>query len=506
MTNAGIVDPVFAVSAESLPSLPGVAFEVIRLVEEEEVDLDKIVATVGRDPTLAGRLLKLSNSPLFGRTHGVTSINQALMLLGLKTVKMATISFSLGAALGGGAAAEGRGEEFRGFWRRSVTSAVAARQLVCSQRPDLEDEAFLCGLLQDIGFATMLHCGCPGGGFSPRAIDAGHPEPAAEQAALDGYTHADVSAQVLESWGLPAVLCQPVRHHHDPDGLDANASGETTQLTRVLNLAHDVATIVTSAASRGPALKAARDKAGRWCGMDAPAFDAFLEGLTEDVHEMAGLMEVDVGSRDDMAAMMARAQEDMLAMAVGATRELEQTQSRFEELRTKAETDGLTGIRNRAAFDELVAEQWEQRVSGAAQTPIGLIMSDVDNFKVFNDTFGHQAGDEVLRHVAKTLEKASRSGVDIVCRYGGEEFVVVTPGAGYEELEAIAERLRAAVAEMGVATADQGILRVTSSFGAAWLETIPEGMTTSHLLAVADRNLYLAKAAGRNRCGVSSYD
>lgn len=500
MSNAGTVDAVLAVSAGRLPSLPGVAFEVIRLAQEEEVDLDKIAATVGRDPMLAGRLLKLSNSPLFGRTLGVASINQALMLLGLKTVKMATISFSVGAALGGVSVGDGRDQEFRGFWRRSVTSAVAAHQLVGSSRPDLADEAFLCGLLQDIGFATMLHCGS-----SFEAIDAGHPDVAAEQAGVDGFTHADVSAQVLESWGLPAILSQPIQHHHDPDGLAEDASEEVTLLARTLNLAHDVATIVTSASSRGAALQAARDKAAQWCGMDADAFDAFLAGLTEHVHDMAGLMGVDVGSREDMASMMGRAQEDMRAMAVGPPRELDPTLRLLEELRTKAETDALTGIRNRAAFDELVTEHWEQRASGATRTPIGLIMSDVDKFKAVNDTFGHQVGDEILKHVAKTLEGASRSGSDIVCRYGGEEFVVIAPGASYEELEAISERLRVAVAEMTVPTAGDGGLSVTASFGAAWVEYIPQGMAADHLLAVADRNLYLAKEAGRDRCVVTEF-
>ena len=278
-----------------------------------------------------------------------------------------------------------------------------------------------------------------------------------------------------------------------------------TLLARTLNLAHDVATIVTSASSRGAALQAARDKAAQWCGMDADAFDAFLAGLTEHVHDMAGLMGVDVGSREDMASMVGRAQEDMRAMAVGPTRELDPTLRLLEELRTKAETDALTGIRNRAAFDELVTEHWEQRASGATRTPIGLIMSDVDKFKAVNDTFGHQVGDEILKHVAKTLEGASRSGSDIVCRYGGEEFVVIAPGASYEELEAISERLRVAVAEMTVPTAGAGGLSVTASFGAAWVEYIPQGMAADHLLAVADRNLYLAKEAGRDRCVVTEF-
>lgn len=503
MTDAGTVQLGFGVNAESLPSLPGAALEVVRLSQADEVDLEQIGEIVGRDAALAGRLLKLSNSPLFGRAQEVTNINQALMVLGLKTVKMAAISFSMGAALGGAAGKLGREEDFASFWRRSVTSAVAARQLVANRKRGLADEAFLCGLLQDVGFAAILQSGPDAYVPVLPTIDAGHPDTEAERAALQGHTHADVSAAVLESWGLPALLVEPVRHHHDPDSL-AEEGGDAFELTRLMNLAHDIATVVSSESSRGPALAAAREKAQQWYGMDVSEFDDLLQGLTEHVHSMANVMDVDVGSPEDMAMMMMQAQEDMLAMAVGATRELEQTQSRVEELRTKAETDALTGLRNRAAFDDLVNEHWSDRISGAVDAPIGLIMSDVDKFKGFNDTYGHQAGDEVLRHVAKALEQQVR-GRDVACRYGGEEFVLIVPNASCERLAAIAERLRAAVEAMSVPTADHGELKVTASFGGAWLGSIPQGVSPEDLLQVADKNLYAAKEAGRNRCIVTPY-
>ena len=502
MMDTATVDLDFPMSTEALPAMPGIALEVIRQTEQAEVDLQGVAETVGRDPALAVWLLKLSNSPLFGRSHEVTSINQALMVLGLKAVKMAAISFSMSAVLGANSAnGMGREEDFHGFWRRSVASAVAARELVATHHPKLADEAFLCGLLQDVGFAALLNAGHGPYSEALPSIDSGHPSTEAERQALGGHTHADVGAHILEAWNISPLLVQPVRFHHDVDAIPEDAPEDVTVLTRALNLAHEVATTLNSEGARGQALAAARHKALKWYGIDAEAFDDFIEGLTEDVHAMANVMDIDIASPEEMALTMMRAQEDMLTLAVGAQRELQTTRSRVEELRAKAETDALTGIRNRAAYDEIVAEHWGDRVTGASKAPIGLILGDVDRFKLVNDTYGHQAGDEVLKHVARSLEKNCRQETDVACRYGGEEFVVIVSGASKDEFKTVAERLRSGVEAMTVST-DQGQLSVTASFGGAWLGAVPAGVTAGELLESADRNLYEAKEAGRDRCVV----
>lgn len=499
------VDLEFLRNADNLPALPAVALEVIRLTQQEEVDLEEIGETVGRDPALAARLVKLSNSPLFGRAQEVTSINQALMVLGLKAVKMAAISCSMGVAMSSPDLGYGRDEDYRSYWRRSVTAAVASKQLLSDKNRQLADEGFLCGLLMDVGFPTLLRSGHEPYRQVMSAVDSGHADPIAEREALDGAAHSDVSAHVLRSWDLPEVLTVPISWHHDPDGLEEDVPEDARILAKVLNFAHDIATIVSSEDSRGTALKLARKKAEDWYDLVGQEFDEFLKGLTENVHGLANLMDVDVGSPEEMAKMMMQAQEDMLVMAVGANQELERTQDRLKQLAEKAETDALTRIRNRAAYDDLVAEHWRLRTEEGDETSIGLIMVDVDKFKVFNDTFGHQAGDEVLKHVAEALSTSCRTGLgDVVCRYGGEEFVTIVPGVTVDELGGVAERLRRAVEDLTVAT-DRGILKVTASFGAAHVARIHAGVTSSEVLELADQNLYAAKDSGRNRCVVSAF-
>jgi len=157
--------------------------------------------------------------------------------------------------------------------------------------------------------------------------------------------------------------------------------------------------------------------------------------------------------------------------------------------------DGLTGIANRAAFNERL----EKEVAFATRhgTPLSLALFDVDHFKKINDTFGHPAGDEVLKGVAGLLSRTVRTE-DVVARYGGEEFVVVMRGLDRDGARALAERLREAIAAHPVAAAGQ-VIRLTVSAGVASLVCCGPGGDKTALVAKADARLYLAKQGGRNR-------
>lgn len=164
-----------------------------------------------------------------------------------------------------------------------------------------------------------------------------------------------------------------------------------------------------------------------------------------------------------------------------------------EELHLRATHDGLTGVWNRVAILDMLQREFE--LSARAGTTTGLIMLDVDHFKKVNDRYGHLSGDTVLVDVARRMQQAVRS-YDLVGRYGGEEFLVVSPDCDLEQVQACAERIRASVAEKPVA-ADGALVPVTVSAGVAMLSA---GFNTEReALAAADAALYRAKAEGRNR-------
>jgi len=160
-----------------------------------------------------------------------------------------------------------------------------------------------------------------------------------------------------------------------------------------------------------------------------------------------------------------------------------------------ARTDPLTGTLNRGALDVLLVGTVSQAVR--AQEPLGLLFFDLDHFKRLNDRWGHQAGDTVLRATVQTIGMHLRGG-DTIGRYGGEEFLIVLPHTGAAEARAIADRLRASVAEMRIPTlSGEGPAQVTVSIGIACLPENGEEVIT--LIRAADNALYAAKAGGRNQ-------
>lgn len=166
--------------------------------------------------------------------------------------------------------------------------------------------------------------------------------------------------------------------------------------------------------------------------------------------------------------------------------ELEEANARLEALAT---TDGLTGLRNHRSFQERLEQ--DSIKANEQGTPLSLILMDVDHFKKFNDSYGHPEGDKVLKGVANVLLGFAMEP-NTAARYGGEEFVIVVPGLGADEAEALAEEIRAKIQ-----AAEPTGIEVTASFGIA---TWAIGMRSrTELIAQADKALYQSKALGRNR-------
>jgi len=173
-----------------------------------------------------------------------------------------------------------------------------------------------------------------------------------------------------------------------------------------------------------------------------------------------------------------------------------QNASHFDRMKQLAYVDGLTGIHNRRYFEMRVVEELER--AGRFQGRMSIIMVDIDNFKRLNDEFGHLLGDEVLRSVSTILKQQLRK-VDMVCRYGGEEFAIVVPETSGENALRVAEKLRRHVESHHF----PGVPRpVTISIGVADYPT--HGITRDEVVAAADSALYQAKQAGRNRVVAAS--
>ncbi len=165
--------------------------------------------------------------------------------------------------------------------------------------------------------------------------------------------------------------------------------------------------------------------------------------------------------------------------------------------RNESLTDVLTSLANRRSFDQRFNEML--RDCARESQPLALLMIDVDNFKAYNDTFGHQGGDDCLRTIAQTLLNNATRALDLVARIGGEEMAVILPGVDLPGALVVGERMRAAVYAAGLPSGSGAAHPLVSiSVGVSGTRN-PAGVTADDLMVAADRALYHAKESGRNR-------
>jgi diguanylate cyclase (GGDEF)-like protein len=186
----------------------------------------------------------------------------------------------------------------------------------------------------------------------------------------------------------------------------------------------------------------------------------------------------------------------MLAVTLFLAHEIRRRSAAESKLEELATTDALTGLKNRRKFDATIDTEW--RRATRQQEPLALLMIDADHFKAYNDTFGHQAGDQVLIGIAICISDSVRRAGDCAARYGGEEFAVLLPGLSSTDALAVAEKIRLKVqqwsGESEVNTVSIGIASITPIATLDW----------SELVRIADKALYAAKANGRNQSVVAS--
>jgi diguanylate cyclase (GGDEF)-like protein len=182
----------------------------------------------------------------------------------------------------------------------------------------------------------------------------------------------------------------------------------------------------------------------------------------------------------------------VLAVTLFLAREIGRRASAEDKLEEMATTDALTGLKNRRRFDAAVEDEWRRAMR--QRTALSLLMIDADHFKAYNDTFGHQAGDQVLVGIAICISDSVKRAGDCAARYGGEEFAVLLPGTNAADALKVAETIRVKVQgwsdDAMASTVSVGIASAVPNAGSDWPQ----------LMHAADKALYAAKAAGRNRC------
>ncbi|MDX2115386.1 MAG: diguanylate cyclase [Planctomycetota bacterium] len=466
-------------SAAALPSFPPVARKAVTCADSDEAAILEFCDWTALDPAIACALLRFDAARKAERSVGAATTREAVMRIGPRAARVVALSALL---VADEHAEPGQAPPLAGVWRRAVARAVLARRIAQATEPRRATEAYAAGALAECARVALWRVD-PDAARKLASLDA---LPCDERRRGErGILNAPVlklSGALLRAWKAPrrlwAALAAAGGANVEGNGLASFVSSAESALPSMLGRDLSIP---------DPPVEFPANASEGWGAVFSRAraeFDALWtrlheEDCTPDLH------------RDTLS----RARQNLTDLSLATQLENRLLKTRQEELLRRVTTDALTGVKNRLAFDERLEEEFER--AHRAGKPMALLLCDLDGFKPFNDRFGHLAGDQMLRTAAQAMAHAARR-IDLVARYGGEEFAIIAPHCGHDGARSLAERVRRAVEETIVEWRGQS-LRVTVSIGGAVTRGDRPGRSAMEFIAAADRMLYTAKAAGRNR-------
>ena len=488
----------------TLPTLSTVASKLVSISSREETTMADIANLVAMDISLSTKVLKVVNSAFYNFPQQVSTIQQAVSILGTNAVRSLVLSFSFLSI-----EATGRKDAFnyRKFWEKSLAAGVSARLIMEKLKQKELEEAFIAGLLQNAG-ELILARAFPDeyGQVLMRSEETENSRLALEQE-LIGADHCFIGAEVFKHWGFPEVLSTPLLCHHDPRSFTGN-DAKLQLFCKIVFLSGMLSDIFYSNKPQD-LIKSFRLRAKALVHLSERDVDDIYERVHIEVEKAASYFGLEIDNTKSIAEILQRANVELSVLNLSyeqVNRELVEAKIGLENLAKELEEknrileklvniDGLTEVYNHRYFQEVLSRELSRSLRNGR--PLCLILADIDHFKKFNDTFGHQVGDHILKQFCQVV-KAELREHDLLARYGGEEFALILPETDLEQGMEVAERVRAKVAEHSFEDEDQSY-HVTVSMGVAALPAGGESVKKSQLIGDADEALLAAKRKGRNQ-------
>jgi diguanylate cyclase (GGDEF)-like protein len=479
----------------NFPTPPGVAAHIIELARDPDIEMDKVAKVVGQDPALTAKILRTANSPLYAQRRKSENLRQALVVLGLNATLTLALSFSLVKALRGG---KPNGVNYPLYWRRALLAGTAARMLGEAMRHPLMEELFLAGLLQDIGILA-LDKAVPDLYRDASELQKNHRALAEHERKRLQLDHADAGTWLMRIWNLPERTYRAIGQSHRLEQRPSEHPDEV--FDRCVSLSGLVADLFLIGVEHRPFAQTAQ-AAERALAMGSERFSEVVATVATHIAETESLFEMEIMGGVDPESIIEQAREILLVRNLNTLREVHALKaadgdlsSRALELEEQTRRDVLTGVYNRTYLDQYLAREFKNATRHS--WPLSVAFADLDNFKKINDSYGHPAGDRILRATARVLKSNTRES-DIVGRYGGEEFVLAMPATDAETARGICER---AVTALQLARHDVGPaeVTVTISIGCATHGGGNRFADVEELVNAAYQALSTAKLQGRNR-------
>lgn len=487
--NAEVLEQIL--SCPTLPTLPAVAVRVVELTQRKDTPVEELAKVIQSDQALSLKVLKTVNSSFYGLRQRCTTINQSLVMLGLSTIKSLALGFSL---VGTVNTAAGSTFDLVTYWRRGVYTAVAAKSIADAAHKSAADEAFLGGLLQDVGMMAMHQALYE---RYDRVVTAAgdHRRLARLELVEFELQHSDIGAMLAERWRLPGELVLPVKYHERPTA----SPGDHAEIVRCVglgNMAHDVLTD----SEPGPAIARYRAHAKMWFELDEAASDELLARIALASREMSGLFRLDTGAAADVEAVLAKARGGSAA-ANSEPGAPAHGLSLVGLVTDSDRVDPLTGALGRDECLRLGDDLFF--VAQAQARPLAVLVIALDRFAGLVASHGVDAGDAALVETVTLLgERFERKG-GIVGRVGDDAMIVILPGQSRADAVHVASGLRADVetesARWGLARGP-GPASITISVGIAAYEPGPNApfRKLAQLHAAATRAAQAAATSGGN--------
>ena len=293
-------------SCQKLPTIPAVAARVIELTKDNNVSIRALAETITNDQGLAAKVLRTVNSSFYGMRQKCSSINQAIVMLGLSAVKTLALGFSLVSAI---SEVDGDGFDQTDYWRRSLFTGVAARLIAKEAKMGFEEECFLGGLLQDVGvFALNQTLGKQYRDIMARTGGNHRMLAKLELQELE-VQHSDIGALMANRWKLPEELTMPVKYHERPTAAPLGHH----RIVRAVGLGNIASDVLTDP-DPVSALTRFYRLAEQWFTFNPAQSDDILKRITGAAKEMGTLLHVQTGPRIDSDAILREAGKRLMSM------------------------------------------------------------------------------------------------------------------------------------------------------------------------------------------------
>ena len=495
------------VESESLPTLPTVACKLLSISSQEEIGMKEIANLVSKDASLSAKVLKIANSALYNFPVKISNVHQAASRIGLNAIRSLVFSFSF---LSIKSKNNKNVFDYEKFWEKSLSNAVAARLVMNEVSKSNGEEIFVAGLLQDIGELIMAGCFPQQYAQLLRDTSGSEKDTIEMEEQIIGADHASIGYEVAKKWGFPQELLIPILYHHRPQTYKDNDN----KLKLAVNVVYLSGIVTNILYSNKPQKYHQKflDESQAMFGFNDKIYGRILDHIVAEINQAAGLFGIHAKSHKPIEEILQEANASLSSINLTydqmnrelietkaqlqkLTKELEEKNKRLEKL---VQLDSLTEVYNHGYFQKILGNQ----ISLAARkiSPLSLILMDVDDFKNFNDTYGHQTGDSILKELCTLIRKSFRE-YEMIFRYGGEEFAIILVDTAEHDARIVAERLRESIV-MHTFRVQNKNHNVTVSLGVADIIPAVDGFTKRDLIAFADAALLESKKKGRNKVTV----